>query len=183
MTRIQQYTDKSQLPEDRAAEFDAITEVLGGVGGPFSLLAHSPGLAEKVMSAGAHVRLKSSLTPVERQIAVLATLREKDAAYEWGGHVETGAKLGLSPEFIDAIRSRGDVSAFEPDERDIVTLVRQLIRTNRVEQEVFDSLLSRHDARWLVEIAATVGQYQYISSITNTFALDPNKDRELLPIP
>jgi 4-carboxymuconolactone decarboxylase len=183
MTRIQQFTDKSQVPEDRHAEFDAITEVLGGVGGPFSLLTHSPGLAEKVVAAGAHVRLKSSITPVERQIAVLATLREKDAVYEWGGHVELGAKLGLSPEFIAAIRTHGDVSGFEPDERDIVSLVRQLIQTNRVEQTVFDSLRSRHDERWLVEIAATVGQYQYISSITNTFELDPNKDRELLPIP
>jgi 4-carboxymuconolactone decarboxylase len=183
MARISLFTDKSQVPEDRHAEFDAITDVLGGVGGPFSVLTHSPGLAEKVMSAGAHVRLKSSLTPIERQIAVLATLREKDAVFEWGGHFQIGVDLGLSPGLLDAIRNHGDVSGYAPDERDIVTLVRQLIQTNRVQQDVFDSLRSRHDERWLVELAATVGQYQYISSITNTFALEPRQGRDLLPVP
>jgi 4-carboxymuconolactone decarboxylase len=183
MPRITLLTDKSQVPAEQHAEFDTITEVLGQVGGPFGVLAYSPGLAEKVMAAGAQVRLKSSLTPAERQIAVLATLREKDAVYEWGGHYLTGQNLGLSPELLDAIRSRGDVSGFSPDERDIVTFVRQLIRTNRVDQTVFDSMRSRHDARWVVEIAATCGQYQYISSVTNPFELDARADRDQLPVP
>jgi 4-carboxymuconolactone decarboxylase len=180
--RIDLITDKSQLPDDQFGEYDHIMEVLHGVRGPFAVLLHSPGLAEKVMSAGAQVRLGSTLSPVEREIAVIATSREKDAAYEWNAHVNTGRKAGMREEVIDAVRSRADVSGLEPDERDIVLFVRQLLRTNRVEQSLFDELVARHSHRWVVELAATVGQYQYIAAINNTFEIVPGPDADPLPI-
>lgn len=175
-------TQKTDLPADRHAEFDAIVEVLHAVRGPFSLMMHSPGLAQKVMEAGAHVRLKSSLSPVERELIIIAVAREKDAAYEWASHVATGRKAGLREEAIEAVRNRLDVAGLEPDERDIVTFVRQLLRSNRVERPLFDALLARHDTRWLVELAATIGQYQYISAINNTFDLQPPPDADQLPV-
>src|SRR3569833_2824430 len=165
MPRIKPITGKEDVGPDQYAEIAAIVETLHGVRGPFTMMLHSPGLAQKVMEAGAHVRLKSTLSPVERELAVIAVSREKDAAYEWASHVETGRKQGMREEAIEAIRNRLDVSGLEPDERDIVLFVRQLLQKNRVSQEVFDSLLSRHGERWLVELAGTVGQYQYISAI------------------
>ena len=182
MPRISLITDKSELPADRHAEFDRIVEILHRVGGPFGVLMYSPGLAQKVCEAGAHVRLNSTLKPVERELAILAVAREKDAAYEWASHVRTGRQQGMREEAIKAVRNRGDVSQLEPDERDIVTFVRQLLRTNRVEQALFDQLMQRHGERWLVELAATVGQYQYISAINNTFDLQPAADADPLPI-
>ncbi len=182
MPRIAMITDKAGLPADRHAELDAIVETLHGVRGPFSILMYSPGLAQKVMEAGAHVRLKSTLTPVERELAIIAVAREKDAAYEWAAHVATGRNAGLREQAIEAVRNRGDVSGLEPDERDIITYVRQLLQTNRVEQALFDSLRGRHGERWLVELTATIGQYQYISAINNAFELQPAPDADQLPI-
>lgn len=69
-----------------------------------------------------------------------------------------------------------------PDERDIILFVRQLLQTNRVEQELFDALRSRHGDRWLVEMTATIGQYQYISAINNAFDVLPGPDADQLPI-
>jgi len=182
MLRIDLITDKAQVPEERHAEMDAIVATLHRVGGPFGVLMYSPGLAQKVMEAGAHVRLNSTLSPVQRELAVIAVSREKDAAYEWASHVETGRKQGMREEAIEAIRNRAEVSGLEPDERDIVLFVRQLLRTNRVEQGLFDTLRERHGVRWLVELAATVGQYQYISAINNTFGLEPPAGADPLPI-
>src|ERR1051325_3446522 len=162
MPRIELITEKTQIPPGRHAEYDEIVGVLGRVGGPFGILMYSPGLAEMVCKTGAQVRLKSELTMVERELALLSTCREKDAAYEWGGHVETARKAGMREEAIDAMRSSADVSRLEPDERDIITYTRQLLRTNRVEQDLFDALVERHGVRWLVELTATIGQYQYI---------------------
>jgi 4-carboxymuconolactone decarboxylase len=180
--RIPLISDKADLPTDRHAEFDSIVEVLHGVRGPFAILMQSPGLAQKVMQAGAHVRLKSTLTSVERELIILAVAREKDATYEWASHITTGRNAGLREEAIEAVRNRGDVAGLEPDERDIITFVRQLLQTNRVEQGLFDALLARHGARWLVELAATVGQYQHISAINNTFDLQPGPDADKLPV-
>jgi 4-carboxymuconolactone decarboxylase len=180
--RISLITDKSQMPADRHAEFDRIVEILHRVGGRFGVLMHSPGLAQKVCEAGAWVRLNSTLKPAERELIIIAVAREKDAHYEWASHVRTGRTVGLREEAIDAVRSRQDVSHLEPDERDIITFVRQLLQTNRVEQKLFDELVRRHDERWLVEVAATVGQYQYISAINNTFDIQPAADADPLPI-
>src|SRR6266568_3744619 len=182
MPRIKLISEKSDVPADRHPEFDAIVEVLHRVGGPFGILMRSPGLAQKVMEAGAHVRLQSTLKPVERELTIIAVAREKDAAYEWASHVKTGRDQGMREQAIDAVRNRGDVSNLEPDERDIITFVRQLLQTNKVAQPLFDALMQRHGERWLVELAATVGQYQYISAINNTFDLQPAAGSDPLPV-
>jgi 4-carboxymuconolactone decarboxylase len=171
--RIELITEKSQIPEERHAEYDEIVGVLGRVGGPFGILMHSPGLAEMVCKTGAHVRLKSELTMVERELVILSLCREKDAAYEWSGHVSTARNAGMREEAIEAMRGGADVSGLEPDERDIITYTRQLLRANNVDQDLFDALKDRHGVRWLVELTATIGQYSYISAINNAFGMEP----------
>lgn len=183
MPRIELITSKDQIPPERHAEFDEIVGVLGRVGGPFGVLMYSPGLAEMVCKTGAHVRLKSELTMVERELAILSVCREKDAAYEWSSHVETARKAGMREEAIEVMRTGAAASALEPDERDIINYVRQLLRTNRVEQSLFDALKERHGIRWLVELTATIGQYQYISAINNAFDMEPRPGGDQLPVP
>jgi 4-carboxymuconolactone decarboxylase len=180
MPRIKLITDKADLPEEQYAEFDRLVEMLGRISGPFGVLMQSPGLAQKVCEAGAQVRLGSTLKPVERQLAISATSREKDDAYEWAVHVRAGR--GIREEAIEVVRHRRDVNGLDQDERDIVTFVRQLMQTNRVEQSFFDELVQRHGVRWLVELAATVGQYQYMSAINNTFDLQPAANADQLPV-
>jgi 4-carboxymuconolactone decarboxylase len=182
MPRIKMISDKSEITTAQHAEFDSIVGVLHGVRGPFSVLMHSPGLAQKVMEAGAQVRLGSTLSQVERELAVIAVSREKDARYEWAAHVKAGRAAGMREEVIEAVRHREDVNELEADERDIIMFVRQLLRTNKVERPLFDQLISRHSERWLVELTATIGQYQYISAINNTFEVEPAADADQLPV-
>lgn len=182
MPRINMISDKAAITADRYDEFDSIVETLHGIRGPFSVLMHSPGLAQKVMEAGAQVRLGSTLEQTERELAIIAVAREKDAGYEWAAHVRAGRNAGMREEAIEAVRHRQDVSALEPDERDIVTFVRQLLQTNRVEQPLFDALVERHSARWVVELTATIGQYQYISAINNAFEVVAAADADQLPM-
>lgn len=183
MPRIELITRKDQIPAEQEHEYDEIASVLGRVGGPFGILMYSPGLAEMVCKTGAHVRLESSLTMVERELVILTLCREKDAGYEWSSHVGTARKAGMREEAIEAMRSGADVSKLEPDERDIITYTRQLLRNNRVDQALFDALKARHDTRWLVEITATAGQYSYISCINNAFGMEPPADApDKLPV-
>ena len=183
MPRIELITSTDQLTPDRIAEYDAIVDVLGRVGGPFGVLLHSPGLAEKVCRAGAQVRLGSELTMAERELALLSTAREKDGTYEWATHAPIGRRHGVREEAITAIRDNLSTDDLTEDERDIVEYVRELLRTNRVSQERFDALRERHGVRWLVELTATVGQYQYIAAINNAFEIEPKPGGELLPVP
>ncbi len=65
----------------------------------------------------------------------------------------------MREEAIEAVRHRQDTSGLEEDERDIIEFVRQLLQNNEVEQDPFDALEGRKGVRWLIELAATVGQY------------------------
>lgn len=183
MPRIELITSKDQIPEERHHEYDEIVGVLGRVGGPFGILMYSPGLAEMVCKTGAQVRLRSELTMVERELALLSTCREKDAAYEWSGHVKTARDAGMREEALDVMRAGSDPSGLQPDEKDIINFTRQLIRKNRVEDETFNALQERHGTRWVVELAATIGQYQYISAINNAFGMEARNEGDQLPVP
>jgi 4-carboxymuconolactone decarboxylase len=182
VSRIEMITEKSQIGEDRYEEFDAIVEVLGRVGGPFGALMHSPGLAQKVMEAGAHIRLHSTLTMGERELIILAVAREKDGTYEWAAHVGQARRNGVPDSTIEVVRDRGDVSGLAEDERDIIAYTRELLRTNRVSDELYDALVARKGPRWVVELTGTIGQYQYISAINNAFGMEPAPGAEVLPV-
>jgi 4-carboxymuconolactone decarboxylase len=183
MPRVKLLTEKTDVQDDQHDEIDAIVATLNRVGGPFGVLLYSPGLAQKVMEAGAHVRLQSTLSQVERELCIIAVSREKDARYEWASHVATGRRQGMREEAIEAVRNREDVGGLEQDEQDIINYVRQLLQTNKVEQSLFDSLVERKGTRWLVELTGTIGQYQYISAINNAFDLQPAEDADQLPVP
>jgi 4-carboxymuconolactone decarboxylase len=185
MPRIELITGKDQLAEERHSEIDEIVGVLGHVPGPFGVLLHSPGLAERVCKTGAHVRLQSELTMAEREIALLSVARDKDAESEWAWHAPIARKAGVSPEAMDVIRDAADPAGLPAEEREIVVYVRELLRTNRVRQETFDALRTRHGVRWLVELTATIGQYLYVTAINNAFetAGELKPDAERLPVP
>ena len=185
MARIPLISGKDDLDEERHVEVDAIVEVLGHVPGPFGVLLHSPGLAERVCRAGAQVRLESELTMAEREIALLSVARDRDAESEWAWHAPIARRAGVSPEAMDVIRDAADPGGLAAPEREIIVYARELLRTNRVGQPAFDALRDRHGVRWLVELTATIGQYLYVSAINNAFEVvgEPKPDAEKLPIP
>lgn len=180
MSRIKMITERTDVEEARRGEIDTILQALGHLGGPFSVLLHSPGLAQKVMEAGAHIRLRSTLEKWQRELAILVVAAGKSSDFEWASHVELARKAGLEEKAIDAVRAGADPAAagLAEDETDIVAFVRQLVAGNRVGQEVYDRLVARHDERWLVELTATVGQYSYIACVLGAFDVQPGPGRE-----
>src|SRR5439155_489380 len=81
------------------------------------------------------------------------------AAYVWAAQVGAARRNGVSDEIIDVLRAKGDPGKLPAEERDIVVYVRQLMRTNRVDQGAFDALAKRHDPKWLVELTAAANYF------------------------
>jgi hypothetical protein len=80
-----------------------------------------------------------------------------------------------------AIRAKGDPGALPAEEREIVTYIRQLMRTNRAEQSAFDALEKRHGAQWLVELTAAANYFALLSGVVNAFEVAPPPDGDRLP--
>jgi 4-carboxymuconolactone decarboxylase len=181
MARVAPITGKSDVPSEHHAVVDAVVNVFGNVRGPFSILLHSPKLAERVLPLVTFFRDESVVDAKLRSVAILTTVRERQAAYVWAAQVGAARRNGLREAVIDLLRAKGDPGTLPEDERDIVTYTRQLMRGNRVDQAVFDALAKRHGTQWLVELTAAANYFAMLSGIVNAFEVAAPPDGDRLP--
>ena len=181
MPRVAPITGKSDVPAEHHAVVDAVVRVFGNVRGPFSMLLHSPKLAERMLPLVTFFRDESIVAPQLRSVAILSAVREREAAYVWAAQVGAARRNGVREEVIDLLRAKDDPGALPVDEREIVTYTRQLMRTNRVEQAVFDALRNRHGVQWLLELTAVANYFAMISGVVNAFEVAAPPDGDRLP--
>src|SRR2546428_12259933 len=143
MPRVAPITGKADVPAEHHAVVDGVLKGFGQVGGPFSMLLHSPKLAERMLSIGNFYRDESIVEPKLRSLAFLVAARERQGAYVWAAQVNAARRGGLREEAIDLIRKRADPGKFPVEEREIVTSAEQLMRATRVAQAGFDALAKR----------------------------------------
>jgi 4-carboxymuconolactone decarboxylase len=179
MPRLAPITGTSDVPAEHRAVVEKVQKIFGGVRGPFSMLLHSPKLADRMLGLVTFFRDEGVVAPKLRSVAILAAVREREAAYVWA--VRAARANGVTEDVIDLLRSKGDPGRLGPEERDIVTYVRQLMRTNRVDQTAFDALRTRHDAQWLVELTAAANYFALLSGVVNAFEVAAPADGDTLP--
>jgi 4-carboxymuconolactone decarboxylase len=169
MARVPQVAGKGDVPESHQYVVDQVVEVFGRVRGPFSILLHSPELAERLLPMVPFARKGTIVEPKPRFVGILATVREKDAGYVWAAQVRVAREAGLREGAIDVLRAKGNVADLEPDEREVAIYARQLVRNNRVDQPVFDALQKRYGTKWLVELTALMSFYGALCGVVNAF--------------
>ena len=181
MPRIKPITGKADVPAEHHAVVDAVEKVFGGVRGPFSVLLHSPGLAERILPLVTYFREKSVVPDKLRSLAILAAVREKEAAYVWAAQVAAARRAGVREETIGLLRAKGDPASLPVEEREIVAYTRQLMRTNRVDQAAFDALQQKYGTQWLVELTAAANYFALLSGVVDAFEVPAPADGDKLP--
>ena len=174
MPRLDPITTKAGLAPGDAHVADAVLKVFGHIRGPFSMLLYSPQLAERLLPLVSFVREDTIVEQKNlRFAAILTAAREREAAYVWAAQVAQAQKNGVRAELIDLVRAKADPEKFPADEREIVTFVRQLMRTNRGDQAIFDSLKKKYSAQWLVELIAIANFFGFLCGLCNAFEVQP----------
>ena len=181
MPRVAPITGKSDVPAEHHAVVEAVAGVFGNVRGPFSMLLHSPKLAERVLPLVTFFRDQSVVEGKLRSLAILTAVREREAAYVWAAQVGAARRAGVREEAIDLIRAKGDPAKLPVEEREIVTYTRQLMRNNRVDQTAFDALKNRYGVQWLVELTAAANYFALLSGVVNAFEVAAPPDGDKLP--
>jgi 4-carboxymuconolactone decarboxylase len=182
MARISVIASKQDVPAGHEDVWDQIASSRGKVAGPFTVLLHRPELARRTAELGAYIRFESILTPVDRELAIIALAREMDCQFEWAYHVLEARKAGVREEAITAIRE-ARMEALTPEETLIVRYVSGLFRGHRVDQATFDSLRARLGVDGLVELTATAGYYGMLACTLNAFDVTPEAGAEVLNVP
>jgi 4-carboxymuconolactone decarboxylase len=179
--RVEPIVRREQLAAEHREVFDAVAGERGGVRGPFPWLLRSPVLCRRHLDVGTFLRGSSRLSAAERELAIVATARDKDCSYVWAAHAPAARRAGVTAAAVDAVRDRGNLAGLTPAERDVADYVGQLLTTSRVGQPLFDRLLAGHGATWLVELTCLIGHYGIVSGILNAFEVAPAAGAEPLP--
>src|ERR1700677_948380 len=120
MARIPPITGKNDVADADQHVVDQVLEVFGRVRGPFSILLHSPKLAELLLPLVTFNRNDSIVEPQLRSIAALTAARERQGEYVWAAQVDVARRVGLREAVIDLLREQGDPAGLPIDERNVV---------------------------------------------------------------
>ena len=184
MARIPLIDSRDQLSEgDQAiyAETLRMPGVSQQITGPQRLVLRNVKLNHAFQTFISALRTETSVTELDHELAILATVREMRSAYPWGAHVIRGRAAGVSETAIDVIRSGAPADSLPAADADIVTYARQLAGNGQADQAVFDRLLAAHDERWLMELTLLIAWYRGIATFANAFEIEPAEGADRLP--
>jgi 4-carboxymuconolactone decarboxylase len=162
---------ESEWPEEARELFDNMRRAGGRVLNIFATLAHHPKLMKRWLVFGNHVLGKSTLSPRERELAILRIGWLCRAEYEWGQHVEISRRIGISDEDIQRVSDGPDAAGWDPFEAMIVRAVDELHGDAMIGDATWKVLSERYDTQQLMDLVFTVGQYNLVSMALNTLGV------------
>jgi 4-carboxymuconolactone decarboxylase len=163
--------------EDLSAEhqkiWDHIHAARSGGGGPYSMLMHSPAMAQHIAATEDYFRTSSLLPDADREIIILTAAREVDARYAWARHEVRANNVGVRPEVIEALRAKAPVDKFTGKERLLVEFTRTLMREHTLRDELFGQMEKEFGRAKFIEAVGLLGHYITIGTVIRMFDVDP----------
>ena len=169
MPRVPAIAAKADVPAEHHAVVDGVMKTFGRIRGPYSMLLHTPALAQHFLGVVNFMRDSSVVEQKVRSLAALTAASERGGFYVWAAQVEAARKAGVREEAIELIRARGDPAKLPEDERQVVAFAQQLTRTGGVDRPTFDALQNRFGTQWMVELTAMTGYFGALCGIVTTF--------------
>jgi 4-carboxymuconolactone decarboxylase len=171
-----------QLNEAQKAVHDRIASgTRGAVGGPFTVLLHSPELASRVEQLGVFIRYECSVPKRLRELAILVVGSHWKADYEWYAHAKIALGEGLSPAVVDAI-GHGAAPPFDEEaDRVVFAFCRELLRDGRVGDATYAPVQTLLGDTGAVELTGLVGYYTLLALQLNTFQVAAPSDGPRIP--
>jgi 4-carboxymuconolactone decarboxylase len=137
----------------------------------FGTLAHHPLLLRRYVAMGG-VFLRFGMLPErEREIVILRTAWQTGSVYEFGQHTRLGRAAGLTEAEIARLAKPGGEGWPEAD-ADLLDLVADLAREDRVSDATWTRLAGRWSEAQLLELLALVGFYRMTAGILNSAGVE-----------
>lgn len=126
-------------------------------------LAHNPELGQRYFQFGVYVLRFSTLDPRIRELVTLRTATLYESEYEWSKHVVAARNAGISDAEIDAVRTGPHAPNWTPLERALLAATDQMIRDNRIDDEVWQLITSEMDYKQQLDFVFTVSSYAMLA--------------------
>ena len=170
MPRLTPITERSQVSPEGVAEFDLVIGSRGRINAPQSMIMYSPKIGS--LSTALNDQLRSNMSKYDYEIASLVAASEFHIPFVWSAHSVLALDVGVSPEVIEAIRSRGDLSVCSGREQVIIEVGRQLVTDRALSDETFASARAELGEQLLIETLMTIGYYIMMGMVLNGCAME-----------
>ena len=151
---------RSLLPADRANPRDA--------GNVLAALVRHPALTRAYLPFNAYLLTGSTLSPRDREIALLRAVLKSDCDYLWSHHLPIAERAGLTAEEIATIRS--GQPAGESDAA-VVHAADELVDSRTISAAVWDELSRHFTEEQRMDLVFTIGGYCLLAMAVNTFGV------------
>jgi 4-carboxymuconolactone decarboxylase len=112
---------------------------------------------------------RGTLTPRQRELAILRTAWLNTSPYEWGEHVAIGRNLaGLDSEETERVTIGSAASGWNAEDRAILRAVEELHAQAFISDEAWHELARVLSEEQLLELPILVGQYQGLAYFLNS---------------
>ena len=161
--------DRGDADPRSEAQFARIESLGGYVPNMHLTFGSHPELYSAWLPFAVHVMPNSSLPARERQILILGTSFAWRAVYPWAHHAKISEALrALSADEVARIADGPEHPSWSDAE---AALLRACIETRsdgRIAEGTWQLLAARYDAKQLLDIVFTIGQYGLIASALNS---------------
>jgi len=164
---------REALPAEHQAIWDRIFAGRTGGGGPYSILMHSPAMAQHFAATEDYFRNNSLLPDADREIIILAAAREVLARYAWTRHEIRAHNVGISPKVIEALRARAPAEKFSGKERLLVEFTRTLLSQHELPDDLFARMEKEFGHAKFIEAVGLLGHYITIGTVIRMFDVQP----------
>lgn len=110
----------------------------------------------------------STLTPRDKELAILRTAALCQADYDWGHHVPAGERAGLTKDEIARIAKGPDAAGWNEADRMLLRAVDELHRDSHIQDTTWKALSQRFSEKQMMDLVFTVGQYTLVSMFVNS---------------
>jgi 4-carboxymuconolactone decarboxylase len=172
-----------QLSAAQRAVYEAITggrrasggspfELVAGDGsllGPFGAMLRSPRIGNAVQHLGELLRYESSLRDDVRELAILTVAQAWQSEFEWYAHAAIGARVGVPPEAIQALREGRRPERLDAEQAAAYDLCLALDTQRKVPDEVYTRAREHLGEQGVVDLVFLYGYYVLVAATLSAF--------------
>ncbi len=141
----------------------------------YTTLANSPKMGERWLTFASYILRESTLPPRDREILILRIGWLCRAEYEFGQHTLVGKSVGLTDEEIKRITLGAKAPGWDPFDATLIRAADELHADAFITDATWNALAKRYNKQQLMDVVMTVGNYNLVSMLLNSFGvqLDP----------
>ena len=165
MPRVRMIEEVEMASPSQVDTFEHIVASRGKMLRPYAAMLHRPELARAAADLGAVIRYHGTMSDRDRELVIVTTAVERGCGFEISAHSPLALSAGVSQETLDSVLRGAPVD--DASDAELVDFVRELCRSDKVSDSVFEQSRFRLGDEGVVELAATIGYYSMMAVFMN----------------